>query len=202
MAHALPLAEPAAGDPALPAYAAGDLLNGRYRLLSRIGEGGMATVWRAHSLTVGRDVAVKLIRRDRESPEAIARLHVEACAASAIEHPSIVRVFDFGETTFGDPFLVMELLEGESLSGADEPTMTAPIPAIDRPRSDPSPAPILATPARRDNVTTTPAVTRRSPALVVIAVIAVAVLAAILLRRAAPAPAHDEPRPPVGALAP
>ncbi len=116
MAHALPLAEPAAGDPPLPAYAAGDLLNGRYRLLSRIGEGGMATVWRAHSLTVGRDVAVKLIRRDRESPEAIARLHVEACAASAIEHPSIVRVFDFGETTFGDPFLVMELLEGESLS--------------------------------------------------------------------------------------
>ncbi|MEO5726954.1 MAG: serine/threonine-protein kinase, partial [Byssovorax sp.] len=116
MAHPLPSARPAAAEPPPPTYAVGDLLNGRYRLLDRLGEGGMGTVWRAHSLSVGRDVAVKLIRSDRESPEAIARLHVEACAAGALEHPSIVRVFDFGETTFGDPFLVMELLQGESLA--------------------------------------------------------------------------------------
>src|SRR5512132_908581 len=117
MAHPLPPAGSAAAElPQTPAYAAGDLLGGRYRLLSHLGEGGMGTVWRAHSLSVGRDVAVKLIRSDRESPEAIARLHVEACAAGALEHPSIVRVFDFGETTLGDPFLVMELLQGESLA--------------------------------------------------------------------------------------
>ena len=76
----------------------------------------MGTVWRAHSLSLERDVAVKLIRSDRESTEAVARLHLEARAASAIEHPSIVRVFDLGETAHGDPFLVMELLQGESLA--------------------------------------------------------------------------------------
>jgi eukaryotic-like serine/threonine-protein kinase len=97
-------------------YSAGDLLGGRYRLLSPIGEGGMGTVWRAHSLALGREVAVKLIRSDRESAEAVARLHLEARAAGALEHPSIVRVFDLGETAFGDPFLVMELLQGESLA--------------------------------------------------------------------------------------
>jgi serine/threonine-protein kinase len=85
-------------------------------LLSPIGEGGMGTVWRAHGISLGRDVAVKLIRNDRESADAVARLHLEARAAGALEHPSIVRVFDLGETAFGDPFLVMELLQGESLA--------------------------------------------------------------------------------------
>jgi serine/threonine-protein kinase len=97
-------------------YSAGDLLGGRYRLISPIGEGGMGTVWRAQGLSLGRDVAVKLIRSDRESAEAVARLELEARAAGALEHPSIVRVFDLGETAFGDPFLVMELLQGESLA--------------------------------------------------------------------------------------
>jgi serine/threonine-protein kinase len=114
MAHAIP--GPALAGPPPASYAAGDLLSGRYRLVSPIGEGGMGTVWRAHSLSLGRDVAVKLIRSDRESAEAVDRLKLEARAAGALEHPSIVRVFDLGETAFGDPFLVMELLQGESLA--------------------------------------------------------------------------------------
>ena len=116
MAHPLPPVGPDAAGPSPVVYLPGDLLGGRYRLLSAIGEGGMGTVWRAHSLSLQRDVAVKLIRSDRESAEAVARLHLEARAAGALEHPSIVRVFDLGETAFGDPFLVMELLQGESLA--------------------------------------------------------------------------------------
>jgi len=116
MAHPLHQAGPRAVSPLPPAYAAGDLLSGRYRLVSLLSEGGMGTVWRAHSLSLERDVAVKLIRSDRESTEAVARLHLEARAAGALEHPSIVRVFDLGETAHGDPFLVMELLQGESLA--------------------------------------------------------------------------------------
>ncbi len=116
MAHPLHRAGPRTVSPQPPAYATGDLLSGRYRLVSLLGEGGMGTVWRAHSLSLGRDVAVKLIRSDRESAEAVARLHLEARAAGALEHPSIVRVFDLGETAQGDPFLVMELLVGESLA--------------------------------------------------------------------------------------
>jgi serine/threonine-protein kinase len=116
MAHPLDRAGPRAVSPLPPAYAAVDLLSGRYRLVSLLGEGGMGTVWRAHSLSLERDVALKLIRSDRESAEAVARLRLEAHAASAIEHPSIVRVFDLGETALGDPFLVMELLQGESLA--------------------------------------------------------------------------------------
>ena len=116
MAHPLPPVGPDAAGPPPVVYSPGDLLGGRYRLLSAIGEGGMGTVWRAHGISLGRDVAVKLIRSDRESAEAVARLHLEARAAGALEHPSVVRVFDLGETAFGDPFLVMELLQGESLA--------------------------------------------------------------------------------------
>ncbi|MEP7124672.1 MAG: serine/threonine-protein kinase [Byssovorax sp.] len=108
--------EPARSSSPPTVYSPGDLLSDRYRLISPIGEGGMGTVWRAHSLSLQRDVAVKLIRRDRESAEAVDRLQLEARAAGALEHPSIVRVFDLGETSFGDPFLVMELLQGESLA--------------------------------------------------------------------------------------
>ncbi|MFO0592949.1 MAG: protein kinase, partial [Polyangiaceae bacterium] len=77
--------------------------------------GGMGSVWVAHNTALDVDVAVKLMRRDRATPEAAARFTTEARAAARLGHSSIVRVFDFGETTRGDPFIVMELLHGESL---------------------------------------------------------------------------------------
>jgi serine/threonine-protein kinase len=94
---------------------------GRYRLTDRIGRGGMATVWRAEDATLGRVVAVKLLRREYGmEPVARRRFRAEARAAASISHPNVVSVFDFGADGDSDgddvPFLVMELVEGRSLA--------------------------------------------------------------------------------------
>ena len=99
-------------------YVAGDLFAGRYRLAKVLGEGGMGQVWLARNETLEIDVAVKLIRREVATPELAQRLLQEARAAARIGHPSIVRVFDFGETDYKDPFIVMEVLSGEALREA------------------------------------------------------------------------------------
>lgn len=100
---------------AVPVHREGDILAGRYQLLSRLGEGGMGSVWRAKSLVLQVDVAVKVVKRGTSSPQACARLLREARAAASLAHPSIVRVLDFGVTGDGEPFLVMELLRGKTL---------------------------------------------------------------------------------------
>ncbi|MRG95474.1 protein kinase [Polyangium spumosum] len=91
------------------------MIAGKYRLSKVLGEGGMGAVWLAKNLTLDIDVAVKLIRREFATAEASQRLLQEARAAARIGHPSIVRVFDFGTTEQKDPFIVMEVLHGESL---------------------------------------------------------------------------------------
>ncbi len=97
-------------------YETGDIVAGKYKLQKIIGRGGMGAVWQAHNIALDVDVAVKLIRRDRAAPEAAGRLLQEARAAARLKHPSIVRMFDVGESELGDPFIVMELLHGEPFS--------------------------------------------------------------------------------------
>ncbi len=111
-----PAASPAAtADDADPSpYGPGAIIGDKYRLSRVIGRGGMGAVWIAQNTSLEVDVAIKLMRRDRATPEATARFSTEARSAARLGHPSIVRVFDFGETSRGDPFIVMELLRGES----------------------------------------------------------------------------------------
>lgn len=100
-----------------PDDAAGRRLSrlGRYEILDRLGSGGMAEVFRAHDPRLGRTVAVKVIgRRLGRLPEALERFEQEARAASALSHPNVITIHDFGEQD-GHPFLVMELVDGESL---------------------------------------------------------------------------------------
>ncbi len=104
------------GKPAGTPYLPGDVIAQKYRLTRIIGRGGMGAVWQAHNIPLDIDVAIKLIRRDRTAAGAADRLLTEARAAARLMHPAIVRVFDFGETDQGDPFIVMELLRGESLN--------------------------------------------------------------------------------------
>jgi serine/threonine-protein kinase len=96
-------------------YVAGEMIAGKYQLSRLLGEGGMGAVWLARNQALDADVAVKLIRRERATPGAAQRLLQEARAAARLGHPSIVRVFDFGESEYRDPFIVMEVLNGESL---------------------------------------------------------------------------------------
>ena len=92
------------------------LINGRYRLESRLGRGGMGTVYVAMDTALERPVAVKVIRDDVASPLDLAsRFRREARAAASFAHPHVVRVYDFGVERSGRPFLVMELLEGSTL---------------------------------------------------------------------------------------
>ncbi|WP_438024077.1 protein kinase domain-containing protein [Sorangium sp. So ce233] len=94
----------------------GEVLAGKYQIVGRLGAGGMGTVWRARSLWLDVDVAIKVLHEEQFEAHAAERLLREARATARLGHPAIVRVFDFGETDSGEPFLVMELLEGTSLS--------------------------------------------------------------------------------------
>jgi serine/threonine protein kinase/TPR repeat protein len=95
----------------------GDVIDGKYELVRLIGQGGMGEVFEARHLRIGRRLAVKLLHRHLdENEELVARFVREAQAAAAIGSDHIVEVTDAGETKDGAPYLVMEYLEGESLS--------------------------------------------------------------------------------------
>jgi serine/threonine protein kinase len=91
-------------------------LLGSYRITAELSSGGMGTIYRARHELLGREAAVKVLRAElTEDPELVGRFFTEARAATAIRHPSIIEVFDFGYTDAGEAYLVMEFLEGESL---------------------------------------------------------------------------------------
>jgi serine/threonine protein kinase len=94
----------------------GSVLDGSYRIDRLLGEGGMGAVYSATHLRLDQPVAVKVMARDLASnPEALERFRREARVTSALGHPHIVHVSDFSATPSGEPFLVMEFLEGEDL---------------------------------------------------------------------------------------
>jgi tRNA A-37 threonylcarbamoyl transferase component Bud32/Tol biopolymer transport system component len=88
---------------------------GPYTILAALGAGGMGEVYRAHDTRLGRDVAIKVIPPEfARDPDRIRRFEQEARAAAALNHPNVCAILDIG--TYEDaPFIVMELLEGESL---------------------------------------------------------------------------------------
>jgi eukaryotic-like serine/threonine-protein kinase len=102
------------------AYCTGDIIAGKYALEELLGEGGMGAVFRARNTAIDMPVAIKLIRGDLDRELLIGRLLQEARAAAKLSHPAIVRVFDVGQTALNDPFIVMELLQGESLASVIE----------------------------------------------------------------------------------
>lgn len=94
---------------------AGDVIADRYRLKRKLGEGAMGVVWVAHSTMLEVDVALKMLHGEMEGTGAVERITREARATAQLGHPALVRMFDFGTTDAGRPFLAMELLEGEEL---------------------------------------------------------------------------------------
>jgi serine/threonine-protein kinase len=93
----------------------GSVLGGRYRLIELLGQGGMATIYRARDAQLERDVAVKLLRPEYgRDPDFLSRFRSEAQAAAGLNHPNIVAVYDYGQDEAG-PFIVMELIDGEDL---------------------------------------------------------------------------------------
>ncbi len=96
--------------------ALGDVLGGRYRLVELLGQGGMATIYRATDAQLGREVAVKVLHPEYgRDPDFVARFKQEAQAAASLSHPNIVGVYDFGTDAVG-PYIVMELVDGEDVA--------------------------------------------------------------------------------------
>ena len=96
----------------------GDVIGGKYRLIDPLGEGGMGAVWVAENVSIrGAEVAVKVLHANfARDPDAVRRFRAEAEATVRIGHPNIVRVFDYGQSDDGAPYMVMERLHGESLA--------------------------------------------------------------------------------------
>jgi serine/threonine protein kinase len=94
----------------------GRVLDDRYRIVERLGAGGMGTVYRASQLSVERDVAIKLVNPQMvRDPRIIRRFLREARLASQLLHPNAVAVLDFGQTADGLFYMVMELVRGKTL---------------------------------------------------------------------------------------
>ncbi|MGH7714100.1 MAG: serine/threonine-protein kinase, partial [Gemmatimonadaceae bacterium] len=98
----------------------------RYLVRQRIGRGGMGTVYRAHDMLLGRDVALKVLHVGAESGDLAARLTREARTLAHLEHPGIVPVHDVGVLADGRPFYTMKLVNGQRLDEV----------ATGRPRAD------------------------------------------------------------------
>ena len=93
----------------------GHVLDDRYEIVAKVARGGMATVYRARDLRLSRAVAVKVMRSDLgEDDEFAAKFDREARSAAVISHPAVVSVFDQG-TSQGQPYIVMEFIDGETL---------------------------------------------------------------------------------------
>jgi serine/threonine protein kinase len=96
-----------------PASEAPGTLIGPYKLVERIGEGGMGTVWMAQQTEpVKRLVALKLIKAGMDSKQVLARFEAERQALALMDHPNIAKVLDAGATPEGRPYFVMELVKG------------------------------------------------------------------------------------------
>ncbi|RUO92662.1 serine/threonine protein kinase [Corallococcus sp. AB018] len=89
---------------------------GEFIIQERIGAGGMGVVYRAEHPIIGKQAAIKVLRAELMSPEQAQRLLVEARSVNAIRHPGILDIFNFGSLPDGRPYVVMELLQGQSLA--------------------------------------------------------------------------------------
>jgi eukaryotic-like serine/threonine-protein kinase len=97
----------------------GQVVGGKYRVGPLVGSGGMGTVWLGRHEQLGTRLAIKFIRPQfAERPDARRRFEIEARAAASVESRHAVKVYDYGVTDTGLPYIVMEYLEGESLSEA------------------------------------------------------------------------------------
>ena len=97
----------------------GQVVGEKYRVGPLVGTGGMGTVWLGEHIGLGTKVAIKFIRPQfAERPDARRRFEIEARAAASVKSRNAVKVFDYGVTEGGRPYIVMEYLEGESLSEA------------------------------------------------------------------------------------
>ncbi len=105
----------------------GKVIDGRYEIQARIGEGGMGVVYKARQISIDRVVALKMLAPEMaQDPNWVQRFYNEAKACSRLQHPNTIRMFDFGQTGDGRLFMTMEFLDGMSLRQALQSGPLAP----------------------------------------------------------------------------
>ena len=108
---------PASGSLPQPPSLVGQILDGRYRIMSKLGEGGMGEVYAAEHVHIEKRFAIKLLRQEIVSnPEAVTRFRQEARSSSSIGHRNIIAIEDFGQLADGRIYMCMELLNGAALN--------------------------------------------------------------------------------------
>ena len=96
-------------------------ISGKYRLMRLLGQGSAGSVWAAENLLVGRRVAIKILNAEVTREAGMQqRFHAEARLSAKLAHPNVVDVYDLGNTEEGVPYIVMEVLNGETLESVLE----------------------------------------------------------------------------------
>jgi serine/threonine protein kinase len=109
----------------------GSVLNDRYRILSKLGEGGMGEVYLAEHVNLGRKEALKILRPVlADDPQFVTRFRREARATNRVQHPNIVSVYDFGQLPDGRFYLSMEYAEGQRLDAVLREKGALPLPRV------------------------------------------------------------------------
>ena len=97
----------------------GKVIDNRYEIQQRVGEGGMGVVYKSRQISIDRVIALKMLNQQMASdPTWVQRFYNEAKACSRLQHPNTIRMFDFGQTSDGRLFMTMEFLDGISLRDA------------------------------------------------------------------------------------
>ena len=96
-------------------FSVGEVVDNRYEILAPLAEGGMGAVYRARRTLLGDEVAIKVVLPELTNPTARERFLRESRVAASLRHPAVVSILDFDMPESGQPFLVMELLNGPSL---------------------------------------------------------------------------------------
>jgi eukaryotic-like serine/threonine-protein kinase len=105
----------------------GKVIDGRYEIQQRVGEGGMGVVYKARQISIDRVIALKMLNQQMAGdPQWVQRFYNEAKACSRLQHPNTIRMFDFGQTSDGRLFMTMEFLDGMSLREALQKGPLAP----------------------------------------------------------------------------
>jgi serine/threonine protein kinase len=119
--------------PAPDDFAVGEVIGGSYKVLSYIGGGGMGTVYRVYHLFLDKELALKTLSANRITEVAWRRFQIEGQAIARLDHPNIIRIYDLGITGKNQPYYVMDVVDGVSLSqllqdrGALPPALALPV---------------------------------------------------------------------------
>ena len=104
----------------------------KYEFLETIGEGGMGVIYKARQLMLSKFVAIKTLHAHLLTPEAMRRFQIEGKAASQLSHPNIVSFYDLGVTMAGQPYIVMEYIQGETLADLLKRAGQLPLPRFSK----------------------------------------------------------------------